>query len=144
MNGRIGGAMPLWFRGLALVAVLWNAIGVWTYLGHVGAVPPMQPMTAEQEALAATVPVWVTAAFATAVFSGFIASLLMLLSRALARPLFALSLVCIIVQMAWVLLVSDARRVEGNAAFVMPLIVTGIALLLLWASNAGVKRGWLR
>lgn len=139
----ISSATPVWFRLLAIVAVLWNLIGVWTYLGHVGAVPPMQPMTAEQQALAATVPAWVVGAFAIAVFSGLLASLLMLLSKALARSLFLLSLVCIIAQMAWTLLISNARAVEGNAALVMPLVVTGIAVLLFWAANKGVQRGWL-
>ena len=140
----IGSRAPVWFRMVALLAVLWNLIGVWSYLGHVGAVAPMQQPTPEQLALAATVPAWVTGAFAIAVFSALLASLLMLMSKAWARPIFLLSLICIIVQMGWILLVSNARAVEGNAAFIMPLVITGIAALLYWASDAGVKRGWLR
>ncbi|MGQ0659973.1 hypothetical protein [Sphingosinicella sp.] len=140
----LGSSTPVWFRLVGIVAVLWNLIGVWTYLGHVGAVPPMQPMTPEQQALSATVPAWVVGAFAIAVFSALLASVLMVMSRALARPLFLLSLVCVVAQMGWTLFVSNARAVEGNAAFVMPLVVTGIGALLYWASNVGVKRGWLR
>jgi len=139
----IASTPPVWFRLVAIVAVLWNLMGVWTYLGHVGAVPPMQPMTAEQQALAATVPSWVVGAFAIAVFSALLASLLMLLSKALARSLFLLSLVCIVAQMGWTVFVSDARAVEGNAALVMPLVVTGIAVLFYWAASKGVQRGWL-
>lgn len=139
----IGSRAPIWFRMVAVLAVLWNLIGVWSYLGHVGAVPPMQPPTPEQQALAATVPAWVTGAFAIAVFSALVASLLMLLSKAWARPLFLLSLVCIVVQMGWVLFVSNAPQMEGTAAYVMPLVVTGIAALLYWVANMGVRRGWL-
>lgn len=135
---------PVWFRLVSIIAVFWESIGVWSYLGHVRAVPPMQPMTPAQEALAATIPVWVTAAFAVAVFAGLVASLAMLLSRAQARPLFLLSLVCIVAQSAWVLLISNARAVEGNVALVMPMVITGIGLLFYWLSSTGVKRGWLR
>ena len=139
----LGSSMPVWFRLVGVVAVLWNLIGVWQYLGHVGAVPPMQPMTAEQQTLAATVPAWVVGAFALAVFSALLASVLMLIGKALARPLFLLALVCIVAQSGWVLLVSNARAVEGNAAFIMPIVITGVGALLYWASSVGVKRGWL-
>jgi hypothetical protein len=135
---------PVWFRLVSIVAVLWELMGVWSYLGHVRAVSPMQPMTAAQEALAATIPVWVTGAFAGAVFVGLVASLAMLLGRALARPLFLLSLVCIVVQSAWVVLISNARAVEGNVALVMPLVITGIGLIFYSLSSTGVRRGWLR
>lgn len=140
----LGSPLPVWFRLLGIIAVLWNLMGVWSYLGHVGAVPPMQPMTPEQQVLSATVPAWVVGAFAISVFSALAASLLILFGRALARPVFLLSLVCIVAQSAWVVLVSDARRVEGNVAFVMPILITGIGLLFFWLSNVGVKRGWLR
>lgn len=140
----LGSQMPVWFRLVAIVAVLWNLIGVWSYLGHVGIVPPMQEMTAEQQALSATVPAWVVGAFAIAVFSGLIGSLGLLLSRAWARLVLVVSLVCIVAQMGWVLLVSEAPAVEGGQAYVMPILISGIALLLVWAANTGVKRGWLR
>lgn len=140
----LGSPTPVWFRIAGIVAVLWELIGVWSYLGHVRAVPPMQPMTPAQEALAATVPGWVTGAFAVAVFVGLLASFAMLFGRAQARLLFLLSLVCILVQSVWVLFVSNARAVEGNVALVMPLVITGIGLLFYWLSSTGVKRGWLR
>lgn len=139
----LGSPTPVWFRVVAIIAVLWNAMGVWQYLGHVGVVAPMQPMTPEQATLAATVPAWVIGAFAAAVFSALLASLLMLIGKALARPLFLLSLVCIVAQMGWTLFVSNARAVEGNMALIMPLVVTGLAALFYWASSTGVKRGWL-
>ncbi|MGQ0589268.1 MAG: hypothetical protein ACT4N8_07030 [Sphingosinicella sp.] len=134
---------PVWFRAVAVLAVLWNLIGVWSYLGHVGTVPPMQEMTPEQQVLMATIPTWVTGAFALAVFTGLIGSLGLLLSKAWARLVLIVSLVCIVVQMGWVLFVSEARAVEGSQAFVMPILITAIALLLVWAASTGVKRGWL-
>ena len=143
MNNVFGARAPGWFRVVAVLAILWNLFGVYIYLEHVGAVPPMQQMTAEQAALAASVPAWVTGAFAIAVFSALLGSLGLLLLKAWARPLLILSLICVLVQMGWVLLVSNARAIHGNEAFVMPAIVTAVILLLVWLADKGVKRGWL-
>src|SRR6056297_3046586 len=70
---------------VAWVALVWNLIGVATYLGHVmseaGAAPP--------------VPAWVTGAYALAVFGGTFGAVGLLLRRAWAVPLFAVSLVAV-------------------------------------------------
>jgi len=143
MNDVIGAKPPIWFRIVAVLAVLWNLMGVWSYLAHVGAIPPMKPMTAGQEALAATVPSWVVGAFAVAVFSAVLASLGWLMLKSWSRMLFALSLLCIIAQMAWIVFISDARAIEGNMALLMPVLVTAIGLLNLWLTSLGVRKGWL-
>ena len=143
MNNVIGARAPGWFRIVAVLALLWNLFGVYVYLEHVGAVPPMKAMTPEDVALAATVPAWVTGAFAIAVFSGLIGSIGLALSKSWARSLLILSLLGVLVQMGWILFVSNARAVHGNEAFIMPAIVTAIALLLVWLADKGVKRGWL-
>lgn len=143
MNNVIGARAPGWFRIVAVLALLWNLFGVYVYLEHVGAVPPMKVMTPEDVALAATVPAWVTGAFAIAVFSGLIGSIGLVLSKSWARSLLILSLLGVLVQMGWILFVSNARAVHGNEAFIMPAIVTAIALLMVWLADKGVKRGWL-
>lgn len=143
MNNVIGARAPGWFRIVAVLALLWNLFGVYVYLEHVGAVPPMKAMTPEDVALAATVPAWVTGAFAIAVFSGLIGSIGLVLSKSWARSLLILSLLGVLVQMGWILFVSNARAVHGNEAFIMPAIVTAIALLMVWLADKGVKRGWL-
>ena len=129
MNNVIGARAPGWFRIVAVLALLWNLFGVYVYLEHVGAVPPMKAMTPEEVALAATVPAWVTGAFAIAVFSGLIGSIGLVLSKSWARSLLILSLLGVLVQMGWILLVSDARAIHGNEAFMMPAIGVASASL---------------
>jgi len=143
MNNMFGARAPGWFRIVAVLAVLWNLVGAYIYLEHVGMVPPMKAMTAEEAALAATVPAWVTGAFALAILSGLLGSIGLVLSKAWARPLLILAVIAVLVQMGWVLLVSEARAIHGNEVFVMPAIVIVIALLLVWLADKGVKRGWL-
>ena len=84
-----------------------------------------------------------TGAFAVAVFSGVIGSLFMVARKRTARPLLLLSLLAVIVQSGWILLISNALAVEGTVAVAMPALVGGIALLLAWAAAKGARRGWL-
>ena len=144
MNATAAAGTPLWFRIVAILALLWNLVGAWSYLAHVHVVPPMEEMTPEQVALEASVPVWVTAAFAVAVFSALVGSIGLVLGRAWAQSLLLLSLLCILVQMGWMMFVSDAVAVHGNQALILPAFIILVALLLVWAANTGVRRGWLR
>ena len=143
MSNMFGARAPGWFRVVAVLAILWNLFGVYIYLEHVGVVPPMKAMSAEELALAASVPAWVIGAFAIAVFGTLLGCIGLVLAKAWARALLILALVAVLVQMGWVLFVSDARAIHGNEAFVMPAIVTVIGLLLVWLADKGVKRGWL-
>lgn len=143
MNNMIGARAPGWFRIAALLAILWSLFGVYVYLEHVGVVPPMKQMTPEELALAASVPAWVKGAFALAVFSSLLGSIGLFLAKAWARTLLILALIAVLVQMGWILFVSDARSIHGNEAFVMPVTVIVVTLLLVWLADKGIKRGWL-
>ena len=139
----VGASPPAWFRIVAVLAVLWNLVGVWTYLSKVGMAPPMMDMTPDEAALAASMPTWATAGFAVAVFAGLLGSLGLLLSKAWARLLLILSLLGMLVQFGWWLLLSGAMERMGNSSAAMPAIVVLIGVLLVWLANIGVKRGWL-
>ena len=144
MSNVIGARAPGWFRLLSLVGLLWNAFGVYMYLKSVGMFgDPLAGLDAAHQALARSVPAWVTGAFAVAVFAGLLGSLCMVAGKRLARPLLLLSVLAVIVQCGWVILASNARAVEGPMALVMPGIITLIAILLAWLATRGVARNWL-
>jgi hypothetical protein len=115
---------------VAWVALVWNLIGVATYLGTVmseaGATPP--------------VPAWVTGAYALAVFGGTFGAVGLLLRRAWAVPMFAVSLVAVF---GWAGYAFTAF--EGTAAdLVLPVLILLIAAYLMWASVSAKKKGWIR
>lgn len=143
MNEAIGTKPPGWFRIVAVLAVLWNCVGVWSYLSKVGAAPEMMEMTAAESALAAAMPSWATAGFAVAVFGGLLGSLGLLIGKAWARPLLLLSLIGMIVQFGWWLGMSGAMAQMGPSAAGMPAVVVLIGVLLYWLANKGVRNGWL-
>lgn len=144
MNDVTATRPPSWFRIAAVVAVLWNLMGVWQYLSTVGVVPLMREMTAEETALMAGAPVWYTAAFAIAVFAGIAGAIGLVMARAWARPVLILSLVAMVVQFAWWIFLSGAPEALGSSAYVAPAFVLLVGFLLVWLAGHGVKRGWLR
>jgi hypothetical protein len=144
MGNVIGARVPVWFRLVALLGLLWNAFGVYAYLQHVGMFgDPLAGLSPAQVALAQTIPAWVTGTYAVAVFSGLLGALCMVLGKRFASPLLWLSLLAVLAQSVWVILISDARAVEGTVALVMPLVILCIGALLVWVAGKGAARGWL-
>ena len=138
MGKVIGAKVPVWFREVAVLGLLWNGYGVYMYLQSVGMI-----RNAAQVAPAQAVPAWVTGTFAVAVFAGLLGSLLMVAGKRLACPLLVLSLVAVIVQTVWIVFISNARAVEGMKALIMPGAITLVALLLVLVAARGAEKGWL-
>ena len=76
-------------------------------------------------------------------FSGTLASVALLLRKAWAAPVFVLSLIGVVVQMGHALFMTRAIEVRGAGIVVMPLVVTTIAILLVWYSASAKRKGWL-
>jgi hypothetical protein len=133
MGDVVGAQPPGWLRIVAVLALLWNLIGVYFYLtrvGVVGAAGPTPEMAGGQ--------MWFTAAFAISVFGGTIGCLGLLLLKSWARSLLVLSLLAVLAQDYAVLSAG-----VGGKELAMPALVTAIAVVLAWLSHTGVKRGWL-
>jgi hypothetical protein len=137
MGKVIGAKVPLWFRAVALLGLLWNGYGVYMYLLSVGMIKTAQAPPVQ------AVPAWVTGAFAVAVFAGLLGSLLMVAGKRLACILLVLSLVAVIVQTVWIVFISNARAVEGMKALIMPGAITLVALLLVLVAARGAEKNWL-
>ena len=134
---------PGWLRIVAVIAVLWNLVGVYFYLVHAGVVQG-PAMSESDRALAETMPAWLTASFAIGVFAGTIGSLGLLLLKRWARPLLWLSLAALALLESWYLLVSGAPAALGPSSIPLPVAIVVIAALLAWLANRAVRKGWLR
>ena len=135
---------PVMFRVVAVAAVIWNVLGVLAFVMNVAiSAEAMAAMPEAQQALYAAQPVWVTAAFAIAVFAGLGGSLALALKNSRATPIFAVSLIAIIVQMSYVLALSNTLAVMGASAAVMPVLIIVIAAALLWFSTRASNKGWI-
>ena len=130
---------------IGVVALLWNAIGIVSYWMTVTVSPQaLQAMTAPERALYQGIPIWVTSAYAIAVFGGTLASIALLLRRAWAVPVFVLSLAAILVQMGHAFFMTTMLEVHGLGGAVLPMLVIVVAIYLVAFSRSARKKGWIR
>src|SRR5690606_42006388 len=81
------------FYIISSLALLWNLIGVITYLITVTMGPEaMSEMSEEQRQMVANTPAWVTGAYAIATWGGLLGSVAVLMRRGRAVPLFVIGL----------------------------------------------------
>ena len=132
---------PSWPRPIAIVAVLWNAFGVFMYLSSVGVFgDPTIGMSEADRAAAASIPASIVAAFAVGTFAGLGGSIGLVLRRGWSVPVLILSLVALLVLEGWSVFLSDHREAFGIG---VPVMVTAGAILLAGLAGHARNRGWL-
>jgi len=137
-------AVPVWYWVIAVVALLWNLLGCLFFAVEMFAQEAaIQSMTEPQKEWARSTPGWIYIVYGLAVSTGVAGSIGLLLRKGWTIPLFAISLVAVIVQMAYTMLLAGGLQVLGPSAAVMPSLVIAIAAALLWFSWSARSRGWL-
>ncbi|KAB1159900.1 hypothetical protein F7018_06200 [Tenacibaculum aiptasiae] len=133
------------FWVIAVISLLWNGMGVNQYLQQAYNTDAFKAMYPDEKVMemVQNTPSWAMAAFALAVFGGFIGSIFLLLRRKLAKPMFLISLVAIVIQMFYNLFMSGAMEVYGPGAVIMPIMVIGFALFILWYTKRSEAKGIL-
>ncbi|NHK28796.1 hypothetical protein FF098_012820 [Parvularcula flava] len=133
---------PVWFWIVAVVALLWNLLGVLAYIGTafmMGNEQVLSTMEPEMRELYENIPAWSTAAFAIATFAGLFGAILLLMKNGLARILFIISLIAVLVQDYYSFAVAKMHEITGPTAFIMPVIVILVSLFLIWLSGKAAK-----
>ena len=125
---------------LASVALIWNLLGAINFLVQMDAEMLANYRESEQMIIENR-PLWATLGFAVAVFAGALASLLLLLRKAIASYVFMASFVGLIVTM----LHSLGSGIQFGMAEIIGIILMPIALagFLIWYSKHCEKKGWL-
>ena len=123
-------------------ALVWNLLGLIFYYSHVTMTPAaLEGFTDAQQAFFSSTPVWAASAYGVAVTAGVLASLFLLLRKAWAVPLFALSLVGIILQDLHAFVLSNGLEVWGTEGILLPAIIIVVAIaLLMFSRNAKQRR----
>ena len=135
--------IPSWFRVAAILAIVWNLLGVMAFVGHMMMTPEMiAELPPAEQALYTSVPLWATIAFAFAVFGGALGSLALLMKISLCYPLFIASFVGVVVQMFHSFFISNSYEVYGPGGTIMPIMVLLIALVLVRFAAKGKKNNW--
>lgn len=134
---------PLWFKVVAVLAVLWNLLGCFAIGADMSLTPEdVARLPAAQQALHAR-PAWGVAASVIAVLAGALGSLGLVLRRRWALPVLVVSLAGILLQDIDLFAVGDGLRLAGAPAAVMQGIVLVIGVGLVLLAHRARGRGWL-
>ena len=134
---------PLWFWILSIIFLLWNLIGIGSFVAQILMTPEaLEALPKAERELYDSYPSWTYIVYFIAVFAGFLGSLGLLLKKRWARTLFLVSLLAVLIQMGHSLFVANALEVYGNEALILPVIVTIISIMLLWFANFCAKKPW--
>lgn len=146
MRSSIVRRTPTWFKIVGWLLVLWGIAGVYAFYSYAAM---------SQEALAAMAdydrrmylarPGWFDWVYGAATWGGLIGAALLLAGKRQAAVAFAVSLLAVAVQFAWVFAATDLIAVKGaSATLPFPLVIFAIALGQLALARHGILRGWLR
>jgi hypothetical protein len=127
------------FWVIAVVALIWNGLGVLAYLTRAFITDEMIAMLPiEQQAEFLIVyPSWYTAAFAIAAFGGAQGGLFLLLRKKLATTLFILSALGAITQHIYIFMNIEVL------SYIMPVMVIVVCIFLVWFSKDATKKGFI-
>jgi hypothetical protein len=142
----------LWAVGLG--SLLWNAYGCYDYLmtnlrGEAylrEAAASMKWDAADTDAFIAyynSMPAWMTAVWAVGVWGALAGSMLLLLRRKLAVPVFAASLIAFVLSVLSTFVLLDAPEAVRSTAVIQAVIFVA-CLFFVWYAWTMAKRGVLR
>lgn len=136
---------PTWFMVVAVIALLWNLMGVFAYLGEAFITPEMlEALPDEQRDMIENRPAWATAAYALAVWGGFLGCLLLVLKRKLAQMILIVSFLGVLVQMAYNLFMAESTVTYGPGEMIMAVMIPLISIGLVLMAKKGIANEWLR
>ena len=131
---------------IAVIALIWNIMGVMSYLGQVYMTDDMMAsMTPEQQELLANTPAWSTGLFAVAVFAGLLGSFLLLMRKKLATPVFLISLIAVLINRGYSFFATNQSEVFGTMhGIVTPITIIIIAVFLYMYSKKSGEKSWMK
>ena len=135
--------IPVWFWIIAVVALLWNLMGVGAYIDEAFMTDDVMAVLPQnvQEGYANR-PAWVTGAFAIAVFAGTLGCIALLIRKKWAVQLFLISLIGVLAQQTYNFFLQEYVPLDG-VNMVMPILIVIVAALLYFFSKGAREKVWL-
>ena len=139
------GSPPRSFYIIGIAALIWNLIGVMTYIMQVTlSDAAMAALPEEQQAFIQNSPVWVTATYAIATNAGALGCALLLARQSWAYLVLVVSFAGIVVQNLYGYIMGGAVDVYGAAGVGLSVAVIAIGAFLIWYTKSAADKGWLK
>jgi hypothetical protein len=131
-----------WYVVAAIASLLFMGLGCISFLMHIFADRSALPLD-QQTALAAE-PLWVTLAYAVAVWVGLAGAILLVMKRKAAEWALLISLIAVLAWLAGLILVAPLRESMSANDLLVALIVTALTWTIYWFARHSRQRKWLR
>ena len=137
--------VPTWFWIVAVVALLWNLMGLMMFFVQMTmSAEALSELPEDQQELFKTMPMWVNIAFGAAVVGGTLGSIGLVMRKRWAFPVFIISLLGVLAQQTYFYFLSDTVKIMGIGNMVPTMLVLVVAILLAIFSKKWISKGWLR
>ena len=144
MHSETKSAVPTWYWVVAIVSLLWSLMGCAAFSMELFAQDAvMESMTEEQQKWTKSIPGWIYVIYAVAVTTGTGGSVGLLMRKRWTVSLNAICLVSVLTQMGYTFIIADGIEVLEGADLILPVLVIGIAGVMLWFSRSARAKGWL-
>jgi hypothetical protein len=129
----------LWIVGV--LSLLWNSVGAFDYTATQFRIESyMSQFTPGQLEYFYGFPVWMDAAWAIAIWSSLLGSIVMLFRKALAAWLFGVAILGLAVSSVYNFVLSNGMEIMGDGAAMFTAVIWVIALFLYFYASAMHKR----
>ena len=137
---------PKYYYAVVGVLMLWALIGCYTYLAQVTmSAADLARLPAAQRDMMVGLPTWITALYAIAVWSALAGTIGLLLRMKFAQSAYVVSLIAIIVQFGWTLVMLPIIETMGFAeAAGFPIFIAVVGAISVWFAGKSARHGWLR
>ena len=144
MHSETKSAVPTWYWVVAIVSLLWSLMGCAAFSMELFAQDAvMESMTEEQQKWTKSIPGWIYVIYAVAVTTGMGGSVGLLMRKRWTVSLNTICLVSVLTQMGYTFIIADGIEVLEGADLILPVLVIGIAGVMLWFSRSARAKGWL-
>ena len=135
---------PLWSRVVAVLALLWNLVGLFMFWQEMTLTPEaVAALPAAQQQIHAAMPQLAHVFFGIAVASGVVGSVGLVLAKRWSVPLLLLSFLGIVAQMGTAFATTPVWPLMGMAGVLPPLFLILVCLLVWLFARLSARRGWL-
>ena len=132
---------------VGVIAVLFNAIGAFDFVMFMAQGPAYLAgagMSPDQIAHYRDLPTWMMIIWAVGVFGAFLGSMLLLMRRKAALPVFVVSLLAYLVNLFYSYVVTDGGALMGRQMAVTSMVITGLLLAFCGYAWFAVSRRVIR
>lgn len=128
----------------SITGLLWNLMGVSAYIQQAYKVESYRAqIPVELLEIMDNSPAWATAAFAIAVFAATFGCIALIFRKKIAKPLFILSLISVVVQFSHEFFMTNARDYYDTFGWVMTIMIPIVSIYLIWVSKKAISKNWI-